>query len=192
MKKLIILLFVSSTLFTCSKKLIPNNKNEESLIGKINNEIKSNSIGEHPLIILNQDRIAIEELTLLNEFKISDFTTIEFLNRKESKEKFGDEGKYGAVLIAPFVDDLLTQEYYRGINNTTLLKSINDYVEQGKIKRNPILVLDGQPLRGDKIATEINKLGPNGIKEINLLKKEAAYKIYGIRSINGVLLIDSK
>jgi TonB-dependent SusC/RagA subfamily outer membrane receptor len=53
-------------------------------------------------------------------------------------------------------------------------------------------LLDGQPLRGEEIASKINEPDADGIKQIDVLKKPAAYRIYGIRAINGVMLVTAK
>jgi hypothetical protein len=191
LKKIVLFVLFTGLLLSCSKKLIPNSKGPNSLIGVINNEIKNNHFSSNAPIYFNGQLIVIEELTLLNEFKLKDFTSIDFLNKKEATKKYGSKGKYGAVIVIPFIDETLSEKYYCAITNNVILAKIAELTKKGIIKSNPILVVNGIPLRGEEIATTINKLGEKGIKQINLLKKISAYEIYGIRAINGVLLIDT-
>jgi hypothetical protein len=53
-------------------------------------------------------------------------------------------------------------------------------------------MLNAIPLCGEEIVERINALGTDRMGEINLLVKKTAYAIYGIRAMNGVLLMDSK
>jgi TonB family protein len=55
-------------------------------------------------------------------------------------------------------------------------------------KNPPLYVLDGQPLTAD----ELNKISPNDIESINVLKDASATSIYGEKGKNGVILITSK
>lgn len=161
MNKLFYLLFLTILVVSCAKKLIPNSKGEESLIGKINEKIKSGTIGEDPLILLNADTVDSKDLNLLNEFALKDFTSIDFIPKSEGIQKYGDAGKDGVVTIHPFIDETLSMQYYEGITNTLLLQKIEVTVKQGLTKRNPIIVLDGHPLRGDEIVSKINAIGPS-------------------------------
>ncbi|HEX5170202.1 MAG TPA: TonB-dependent receptor plug domain-containing protein [Cyclobacteriaceae bacterium] len=192
MKKFCYLLLFTLLFTACSVKLIPNSKGDDSLIGVINKKIKSGVIGQEPLIFLQGELIKAEDLNLLNEFPLKDFTAIDFLNSAEATLQYGSAGKSGAVLVTPFVDETLTMKYYEGITNKLLLDKIDAIAKQGLTRKNPILVFDGIPLQGENIANTINSLGENDIKQIDVLKKPAAYRIYGIRAINGVILITSK
>jgi TonB-dependent SusC/RagA subfamily outer membrane receptor len=52
----------------------------------------------------------------------------------------------------------------------------------------PLVILDGTPLKMDIL----NKLDPNEIKSINVLKSKEGTAIYGPDGVNGVILITSK
>jgi hypothetical protein len=122
--------------------------------------------------------------------KVSDFIDIKALNKDTASKMYNEQGEKGAVLIIPFKDELLGADYYEGLTNKIVVKAISDYESQGLININPILVINGVPLRGEEIVNRINALGENNISKIHLLKKQSAYGIYGIRAMNGVLLID--
>ncbi|MFD1014442.1 hypothetical protein [Winogradskyella rapida] len=51
------------------------------------------------------------------------------------------------------------------------------------------MVVSGKPLRGEEIVDHINGLN---IDKISLMERVIGYRIYGIRAINGVILIDPK
>jgi TonB-dependent SusC/RagA subfamily outer membrane receptor len=192
MKKLLYLSLLALLFSTCSRKLIPDSEEADTLMKVINQKIQSGVIGERPLVFLQGERQTDEDLNLLNEFPLKDFTAIDFLNRKDAAQRYGPDGKNGAVLITPFIDEALTMKYYEGITNKLLIDKIEEASDLGLTKKNPILLVDGKPLMRNEIANTVNTLGENGIKQIDILKKPAAFRIYGIRAINGVLLITSK
>lgn len=192
MKQLFYLLLLATFSISCSKKLTQNAGGDDSLIGKINEKIKSGTIGEHPLVLLNEDTVSNEDLNLLNEFPLKDFTSIDYISKPEAKQKYGRAGEDGAVIIHPFVDEALSMKYYEGITNGLIKDKIDLLAQRGLTKRNPIIVLDGIPLRGDDIVTKINALADNDIKQIDVLKKAPACRIYGVRAINGVILVTKK
>ena len=189
MKKLTILTLLISILTSCSSKLILNNKSDNSLIGKINKQIESRTISNKALIYLNDKEISNGELKKINIFELKDFTEITFLDKNEAKKKIGKIGKNGVIKIRSFLDPKLDYQYYKSIENKEILSLIDKLSDEGIINKNPLLVVSGKPLRGEEIASIINNLK---IEKANVLKAEASYQIYGIRAINGVLLIDSK
>lgn len=56
------------------------------------------------------------------------------------------------------------------------------------INENPLIVVDGTPLRGNSI----NKISPDSIESITVLKGNSAKAIYGEKGKNGVILIVTK
>ncbi len=189
MKKIFFILFFAVFLNSNAQDTIQDAIKPKSLIETINGQKDLKTITDGVLLYFNEEKISAEDLTLLNEFEITDFIAIDFLQKKEAVKKFGKEGKNGAVLLKPFIDNRLTEQYYSGITNKIIIDKIAFSVKDGITKSNPILVVDGIPLLGDEIAGTINALDENRIKQIVVLKKIAAYRIYGIRAINGVLLI---
>lgn len=204
MKKNLLFLFLIGSLYSCTNKQVANSTNqiittqtqqkvgEESLIDIVNSEISKIGISDRAILILNGIKIDKEELELLNQFKLQDFTDITAVNKNAATKIYGQEGIDGAVIITSFTDELLGTKYYSDLKNKTVVNTISELNSQGLINRNPILVVNGVPLRGEDIAHTINSLSQNDIEKINLLKKQTAYSIYGIRAINGVLLIDTK
>ncbi|WP_224998732.1 hypothetical protein [Cesiribacter sp. SM1] len=204
MKQIILSLFIIACFSSCVKKQLSNSISSdtnqqasaavqgESLTGKINEKSLPSSFDENALILLNGRRISREEFELLNPLKSGEIKEIKALPKEEAVRLYGKDGEHGALLITPLIDETLSQKYYEGLNNSLLLEKIQELESQGKINSNPLLVLNGIPLRGEEIVERINALGEEGIGEINLLVKKTAYAIYGVRAMNGVLLIDSK
>ncbi len=189
MKKLTLLILLISILFSCAPKLYLNNKGVDSLLGKINKEIESRKISKDAIIYLNDKAITTEELEKLNFFELKDFTEITFLDKKQGKIKLGKTGKNGVINITSFLDPKLNYQYYKSIKNKEILNLIDKLLADGAINRNPLFVVSGKPLRGEEIASVINNLK---LDKASVLKPDSAYQIYGIRAINGVILIDPK
>jgi len=180
MKKITILYLLISVLYiSCSPKLIPNNKSNNSLLGIINKQIENKKISKRALIYLNDKEISDEELKRLNIFELKDFTEITFVDRRKSKN--------GVVNLTSFLDPKLDYQYYKSINDKDILNLIDKLFYDGLINKNPLLIISGKPLRGEEIASTMNNLK---IEKVNLLKRDAAYQVYGIRAINGVIMID--
>jgi len=187
MKKIILLLITASIFNSCSPKLIPNEKNENSLLGKINTQIENKTISKDALIYLNEKTISYQNLIELNIFETKDFPKMNYLNKKDGKNKFGEKGKNGVIKLESFLDPLLDYEFYKEINNKKILEFIRKSSNQRIINKNPLLVVSGKPLRGKEIVNIINKLK---IKKMTLMEKVIGYRVYGIRAINGVILIN--
>lgn len=204
MKRNLLFLLLIGSLYSCTNKQILSTSNqstqsqnqlkasEDSLIGVVNREANKAALNDQAILILNGIEIEREELELLNKFKLEDFTNVTAVNKEAATKIYGQKGSNGAVIITSFTDALLSIKYYTDLKNEAVVKAIEEYNNQGLINKNPILVVNGVPLRGEEISNRINALGQNDISEINLLKKHTAYSIYGIRAINGVLLIDIK
>lgn len=191
MQKLFYLIIIANIFFSCSKKLLPNSKGADSLIRKINKNIESKGIKSKAAIFFKDTLISDEYLELLNEIKIEEFEEITFLNKSEAIKKFGQRGKYGAVQIQPYEDETLSLKYYSNIKNAVILAKIQEHVKAGDINANPILILNGMPLRAESISNRINELNEDSIKDIIVMNKDnkVILRLYGIRAINGVLLI---
>lgn len=70
---------------------------------------------------------------------------------------------------------------YKGTLQVRGLTTLNASVSS------PLLVVDGMPYEGD-----ISDLNPNDVENITLLKDASAASIYGARSANGVIVINTK
>lgn len=175
-----------------SMNLFSQNSIEVSILEEYELMIQNNKITSVPLFILDGNEIDYETFLILNTIKRKEIVNLEFLSYIEAKDEFNERAINGVVKIIPFKDDLLSSNYYEEINNEFVNEKIRSLVEEGKINYYPILVFNGIPLRGDEIKAKINQTNTETIVSINLLKQDVAYKIYGIRAINGVLIVTTK
>ena len=56
----------------------------------------------------------------------------------------------------------------------------------------PLVVLDGMPLRAGGVSRSLAAISPNDVARIEVLKDAGATAFYGIRGANGVILITTK
>ncbi|MBC8753248.1 hypothetical protein H2O64_01110 [Kordia sp. YSTF-M3] len=192
MKKNLFIFFTTLLLISCSRKLIPNFNGEGSLVSIINKEIKSGNASHKTPIYLDTLKISMEDLTFLNIVDTKDFTSIKVLNKLAAKKNINSNINQKVIQLIPFKDESLGLKHYANINNELITNTINSLLKSGQVNANPILVLDGIPLRGNEISSKINQVKKSEIKSISILKKQAAYTIYGIRAINGVIIITTK
>lgn len=74
-----------------------------------------------------------------------------------------------------------------------LSKQIKEQRKKGLISSKPIIVIDGVPHRFDKELKENElKISKSEIKKIDIVKAEAATKVYGEDAQDGVILITTK
>lgn len=184
------LLFFYNNLF--SQELIPNDLGFKSLIGKINSQIEQKKLLENVKFYLNNEEINLDELIVLNKLKPTEIIDIEFYDVTNAVNKYGENVTGGAVNIVPFIDEALSSKYYYSIQNKRVLETIETLVENKQVKINPIIVLNGKPLRGEDISIKINEIEVDSIESINQLDKIKGYEIYGIRAIPGVIIITTK
>lgn len=177
---------------SCSRKLITNFNGDDSPIGIINKEIKAGNVNQNTPIYLENELITLEDLQQINTFKSSDFTSIRVLSKEQATEKIDPKINRKIIQLIPFKDEQFDVEFYQGITNDFILDIIKRSKESGQIRLYPILVLNGKPLQGNDIRNKINSINKKQIQEIIVLKKQAAYSVYGIRALNGVLVITTK
>ena len=65
------------------------------------------------------------------------------------------------------------------------VKTIKDYAV---VHNQPLYILDGKPVSSEKF----NKIDPNTIESVNVLKNASATAIYGDRGKYGVIIIETK
>jgi len=204
MRKCFLFLLAVISFYSCTDKQIASTSNQseqtqkqqtegnQSLISVIDSKISKAKINDEAILILNGIEIDKEELEWLNQLQLKDFTDVTAVNKEAAIKIYGDKGRNGAIIITPFTDELLYMKYYSDLKNEVVINTIEEYNKKGLINKNPLLVINGVPLRGEEIANKINALEQNDISKIALLKKQTAYSIYGIRAMNGVLLIDTQ
>ncbi|MFT7238652.1 MAG: hypothetical protein ACI93L_002742 [Cyclobacteriaceae bacterium] len=80
-----------------------------------------------------------------------------------------------------------------GDNKDFLINQIDKFSQEGHISSKPILVVDSiEYVKSRKINLQETNLTKERIKEIELLKKDPAIRIFGNAGKRGVLVITSK
>ena len=139
-------------------------------------------------IKLKSDAIAMEEVVVTAMGVVQEKKRLNFAVQSIGSDAI-TEGK-----SANFIEAL--QGKIAGVNVTTGGGSPNsgtNIVLRGVTSisstqsNNPLIVLDGMPLRGD--ASDIN---PNDIENVTVLKGAAASALYGQEAANGVIMITTK
>jgi|GEM_PF-4856883 len=120
-------------------------------------------------------------------------------------EKFGEKGKYGALVFTgntTIQNDIIAVEKSAINENPNgdkvlLLKKQNDVgvkvPGQSNIDadNNPLVVVNGKIIQ-ENSREYLEKLNPETIKEMNVLKGEKATEKYGEKAINGAIEIKLK
>ena len=131
-----------------------------------------------PMILLDKVQITKEEL---NQVKSDQIESVVILKGKSATELYGEKGKNGVVLIA-------TKAKVR-IGTGNPIPPPSPASIHGIDEANPPLIfLDGIPI--SKFA--MDKLNPETIESMNVLKDKSAVEKYGEKGKNGVILITSK
>jgi hypothetical protein len=80
-----------------------------------------------------------------------------------------------------------------GKDRRFLVAAIDKAAKTGEISQKPMIVVDGIPYRYDKeLKNNRLQLGKKDIKQIDIVKKDVAIKIYGDEAKSGLLLITTK
>jgi N-acetylmuramoyl-L-alanine amidase len=127
-----------------------------------------------------------------------------FITNQEDLKLMLDAGfqkKFAAGLLEGVQSYLssIEQNTYKTVLDTGIIKvkdsvknnifiTVSDSIKVRESGKNPLIILDGvvQP------NAEINKINPNSIERIDVLKNESATKAYGDAGKNGVIIITSK
>ncbi len=163
-----------------------------------------------PLILVDGKKITKAEMQQIDPEAISN---IEVFKDSVSVSKFGKEGKNGVVVITKkykngstttvsengtktvVVTRVQKDKKSKNETTTTTVTSDNNGSKQAKTiifrqtggQDKPLIILDGQ---ADD--AEIDKIDPNNIESITVLKDSTAIKTYGKKGKNGVIIIKSK
>ncbi|PKQ69558.1 hypothetical protein BZG01_01125 [Labilibaculum manganireducens] len=125
---------------------------------------------KYPLFVVDGKKIANTESRGLDENNIE---SINVIKGEQATAKYGKEAVNGAIEIASKSPDS---------KNKPVIKI------KGAAISNPIYIVDGKKISAKKA----NKINPDDIESINVLKGENAIEKYGEKAKNGVVIITSK
>ena len=147
-------------------------------------EIKSNSTSismksEKPLFVVNGEHTTYDDLSFI---KPNDIESIEVLKNQKAIDQFGEAGKNGVVLITlkNFKKPEVTEESDHQAS-TIKLHSLSTHTQA-------LFILDGKIIQ----QSDVEKISPQNIESIEVLKGDKAIHQYGDKGKNGVVVITSK
>lgn len=152
-----------------SKKPITVSLKEEKTSKKIDTT-SANKL-KNSLIIVDEKRMKYEEFKTIDPNTIA---TMNFYKYTDNNSPYGEEGKKGVVIVTTK-------------NKTTATKVIDEQANN-KLPNNVLYIVDGKKISKE----EANKINPNDIETINVLKDKAAVAVYGEDGKNGVIVITTK
>nr|WP_321237005.1 M56 family metallopeptidase [uncultured Psychroserpens sp.] len=137
------------------------------------------SESEEPLFII--DGKAVQK-SLFEDVDSDDIQSINVLKGKSAIASFGDKGKNGVIVMTKKGSKNLFVKADQSSNFNYNYNFGNAKGEQ------PLFIIDGKRLSED----EFKDLNPNNIDKIEIIKGENAYKVYGKKGENGVVVVNSK
>ena len=146
----------------------------EIIFNSIKNLTSPNSI-----VILNSERVDISSLK--GKKIVFKKLTIYDKNNEEAIQKYGSEAKNGVILFKDAViSDVAVEK-----NNSDQIPRLNDKLSASE---NVLYILNGKEIS----KAEMEKIDPNTIQSINILKGNSATELYGEKGKNGVIEIFTK
>jgi len=146
-------------------------------------EIQSNSTislkSEKPLFVVNGEPTTYDDLSSI---KPNDIESIEVLKNQKAIDQFAEAGKNGVVLITlkNFKKPEVTEEPDHRAS-TIKVHSLSTHTQA-------LFILDGKIIQQN----DVEKINPQSIESIEVLKGDKAINQYGDKGKNGVVVITSK
>ena len=182
-------------------KTIDNSTATQTFKVQANSPLKfgnTGGTGNHPLIVIDG---VVAENQNVNSISPETIESISVLKNESATILYGDKGKDGVILIttkkgiSKSTNDPVEVkvngfgQYQKKDESFILSPSANFSMKNAGIARNqPLIVLDGviDPIQN------MEKIDPNTIESINVLKGESAITKYGEKGKNGVIEIAKK
>jgi len=111
-----------------------------------------------------------------------DIHSMHVIKGSNALDKYGAKGENGVILITTKSGKELSREINKARNSDLIDNIITDP------KKPPLFIVDGKELQSE----EIEKINPNDIESISVLKGKSANEAYGKKGNNGVILIKLK
>jgi len=103
---------------------------------------------------------------------------------------------YGILILFFLISGCANNRYLlidKGKDKRFLVAAIDKAAKTGETSRKPLIVVDGIPYRYNKeLKKERLQLEKKDIKQIDIIKKDVAIKIYGDEAQSGLVLITAK
>ena len=132
------------------------------------------SESDHPLFVIDGK---IVKKSLFEDIDSDHIHSINVLKGKTALEAYGEKGKNGVIIMTKKDPNKLLKQNSNS-NSFFILSGENE---------EPLYILDGTII--DK--KDLDKIKPNNIKSMDVIKDKKALKTYGKKGKNGVVLINS-
>lgn len=140
----------------------------------------SSTNGKEPIYVVDGK---IVEANVVSNIDPNTIQSVSVLKGESATNKYGIKAKDGAVEITMKNNDALVVK-----DNTTQKETVTISNTQGKQAKSPVFYVDGKEINSE----EMNKIKPNDIESINVLKGEKAKEKYGDKGKDGVVEITMK
>lgn len=150
------------------------------------------------LILIDNEVATYEQVEALFPDKIYSFSMSPKAQSKDILAKYNATDKEGvysiitqeAIASGKIKEDDVKVIVFGWMMGDSLPGGINLHIRNGHVgKEKPLIIIDGvEQIKDDAI----DKLNPNIIESISVLKDESAVKLYGERGKDGVILITTK
>ena len=173
-------------------------------------QINNDSTKAHPLYLIDGKKVSAEAVKALDPRTI---TSVNVWKDSAAIHKYGEEGKNGVVVITikgkegtyvvvsqhgdkgktsylTVTENKPSQQDSLSVDNGSTDRSVSkmEISSSNGNNNNPLIIVDG-------IGTDykaMNKIDPNAIESVTILKDASATKHYGAKGKNGVILITLK
>ncbi|MDR0422538.1 MAG: TonB-dependent receptor plug domain-containing protein [Proteiniphilum sp.] len=155
--------------------------------------------GKRPLCIIDGAPVSEAEFQKLKPEDVKSFSV---LKDKSAIESYGEAGKNGVILVETkkhgeitFADPALTDSLRGEVKSLIRVTTSGVPQDPDSVltivdgeKKSPLIIADGEPVS----EAEFQKLNPEEIKSVSVLKDEYSIASYGEAGKNGVILIKTK
>lgn len=135
---------------------------------------------DEPIFIINGKKV---EKSSFEDIDSDDIQSVFVLKGKKAVEKFGDEGKNGAIIMTKKGSKFVFSES----DDNMIKKTKGEFIIETDGDA-PLYIIDGKVVDKD----DLNDINPNQIDSVEVLKDQTAITMYGKEGENGVIIIKTK
>lgn len=154
----------------------------DTLKGKKNIKVfvyNRDSVSNKENVIVFVDGIE-KDAKIIGQIDSKDLKEVKVYKGEKALEKYGDKAKDGVIVITTKYSEKRGDEDVKIVEKVVVKMSDSDSM--------PLYVVDGIAMEKDKL----DKVDPKTISSVNVLKGDAATRIYGEKGKNGVVVITLK
>lgn len=156
---------------------VMNNKSDST--SKINVSTVTSKMVDSLNVLVFVDGVE-KNMDVIKNMDSKDITEIRVLKNEKAVEQYGDKAKDGVIIVSTKV---INTNQDKNLNSETkVVVNIKEGMD------NALYVVDGIPQK----SADMSKIDPNTIATVDVLKGEAATRLYGEDAKHGVVIISTK